>query len=582
MLKPVTYEAGTVKSRQHTKLTSLAFCDTDHVSFQGDGRLRTIPPYAQTAISGISGVCRAIYAQRITGAHEGDCYFFGTNQHLYVQKNGVLHNITPLSQISIALAANPITTVNLSSVLTIAHTAHGKAVGDRVKFAGATTFNGVADTSINREQIVASVPNANSYTVDTGDAASAGGAGGGASVLEYPEITAGIANQMLASGIGIGVFGSGIWGAGGVSASGAQAFPRIWSFDAFGDDVVMCAGDRSAGEGQYIYIWDGDTDIAPTKLTNAPEDCNWVLVVNNSVVALCGKKVKICKLGDATVWSGLSYREKSLERVDIAHSGFRHGDKNAIIHHGNGVILLAYVGGGDIWDLSDLFEDDGVIAPYATARLSTTLICHMRGGFYQYDGGVFQKIDNQQNMDWINANINSADVWHSFGYADTERQEIYFHFPTQGEGEPSDYVIIKSGSFTLGKMDRTAAQRPAIFSTTFYMADNTDIYRHFTQGATQFDWYAQTSFFVGQNGDVRLYMDEFRPDSSQSGDITLEIIGREYPQAQDISYGTYAITASTELVTVKAAGKLLSLKFSGSNEATLGTWTQNIKTMGRR
>ena len=92
----------------------------------------------------------------------------------------------------VALAANPFTTTNGSSVVTIADTAHGFAVGQIVSFAPFTPFNGLAlDADGYLVGLTTSVA-ADSYTIDFGQIASASGTGGGASVLRYaPQISAG-------------------------------------------------------------------------------------------------------------------------------------------------------------------------------------------------------------------------------------------------------------------------------------------------------------------------------------------------------------------------------------------------------
>jgi hypothetical protein len=45
--------------------------------------------------------------------------------------------------------------------------------------------------------------------------------------------------------------------------------------------------------------------------------------------------------------------------------------------------------------------------------------------------------------------------------------------------------------------------------------------------------------------------------------------------------GTWTITSTTQVMSVKAAGRLVKLKFSGSTEATIGFWTYNIRFLGR-
>ena len=76
-----------------------------------------------------------------------------------------------------SLGSNPFTTSNGSSTITVAHTSHGLAVNDRVIFSGSSAVNGITPNDV--EMTVASVVDANSYTVVFTDNASGSGAGGG-------------------------------------------------------------------------------------------------------------------------------------------------------------------------------------------------------------------------------------------------------------------------------------------------------------------------------------------------------------------------------------------------------------------
>ena len=79
-----------------------------------------------------------------------------------------------------SLGANPFTTSSSSSTITVSHTGHGLAVSDRVIFSGSETFNGVTPNDV--EMTVASVVDANSYTVAVTSNPSGSGSGGGSSV----------------------------------------------------------------------------------------------------------------------------------------------------------------------------------------------------------------------------------------------------------------------------------------------------------------------------------------------------------------------------------------------------------------
>lgn len=596
----ISYVPGTQKAPQQTKLTQPAFVDTDHVHFP-DGRLSTIAAYAEATVTAdyvtFKGGCRAIHAAKLTGTHVGTYHLFGTHDRLYCLFQGTLYNITPLrTSASATLGTDPLALVSGDKTMTITYTAHSMAVGDRFKLSGATHgTGGFATANINVEHIVATVPSSDTITVELANAAPATDATeGGAAVQIFKQIAAGTLDQEAAEGYGVGEYGAGIYGQGGPSA-GAQTFPRIWSFGNFGNEIVMCPGDYTSGDGQKIYIWDGDLTVAPTVLSGAPTDCNWVAVVNNAVVALCGRTVKISEIGNATVWSGLTYYSKTLERVWKLVAAYSIGEKAAVIFTPQEAVLLTYVGGTDLWDLADLYTTDGIIGPMAACNREGLLWWRGVRGFYSFDGGSpVVKEDNNQNGDWITESINYGKAWKSFCMADQlEAAQAWYFFPTGTDSEPGDYVIHhRDGHYTLGSMERTAAQRPGIIDSTFYMADSYSesvegsIYRHFTLGAVTFNWYAETADSYYSGGNARFMVDQIVPDSNQSGTMSLTIKTKERPQGSQTSTSAYSITSTTEYVSVKAAGNLLAWRFSGSSAATLGAWKANVmklgQTMGRR
>lgn len=75
-----------------------------------------------------------------------------------------------------------VATISGSTTVTFHHTAHGLAVGDTVSITGSTSVGGIPSTTLNKAHTVASVPNANSFTVTVATAATSTAVGGGAYV----------------------------------------------------------------------------------------------------------------------------------------------------------------------------------------------------------------------------------------------------------------------------------------------------------------------------------------------------------------------------------------------------------------
>lgn len=493
------------------------------------------------------------------------------------------------------LGANPLSVTDTDETVTVTYTAHGLEVGDRIKLVGATATGGISANDLNGEHIVATVPTANTFTFEAGAAATSTTTGGGSAISICVPIAAGALNQEAASGYGTGIYGEGIYGIGGVAVT-AQLFPRIWSFADFGDSVVLCPGDYITGDGQKIYLWDGDLTKAPTILPNAPTDCNWVDVFNNSIVALRGQLIQIAAIGSVSDWDGLGSYLAEVQRAWKLVSTQTLNEKEGCIFTPSFVLRLRYVGGADIWDLSDLFLDDGIIAPNAACILNSAVYWRGARGSYVHTGNIPVRIKNTQNDDWIKENINLGQAWKCFAFSDPQNSEWYFYFPTGDANEPTDYLIhniiglenLPTGSFTLGEMSRTAAQSPGILDGQFYMINSTSTsvagtpYLHFTDGAVTFSWSATTAEQYILSGEYRAMIDQFMPDSSQSGNASLVINTREYPQATLNSTGAYTVGATAEYITVKAAGKLAGFTFSGSSSFTIGAWKMNVRKLGRR
>jgi len=79
-----------------------------------------------------------------------------------------------------SLGTNPFVVTSGSPTITVTHSSHGLSVGDRVTYAGSSAVGGTTPNSV--EMVIASVVNANSYTVAFTSNASSGATGGGSSV----------------------------------------------------------------------------------------------------------------------------------------------------------------------------------------------------------------------------------------------------------------------------------------------------------------------------------------------------------------------------------------------------------------
>ncbi len=482
---------------------------------------------------------------------------------------------------------NPIETLNGSATVTFNYTSHGLTSGDRVRLAGLATTGGIPLGELNAEHII-TVVDVDSFTFTVSTSATVDVTGGGADVKIFTPMAAGNENQTFKSGFGAGLFGRGTFGTNRFSST-TPSFPRISSFDNFGNRFVYCAGDYDEGDGQKIYEWDGDRTLAPTPMIGAPTNCNWVAVVANQVVALCGTNIIIGLTDPATglaQWPEIPSNSPfgdviPVQRATRLLSVVSLGEKSAIVFAPE-PLLLRLVGG--VWDLIELGNEFPIVAPAAYCRFQDGIMWHGQDGNYYFcNGGAVRKMLNRQNGEYVRGNVNQAAIWTTFLMQDQKHDQFWHYYPAGSSLNPSEYVIYSpfSESYTTGEQIKTSAQRPNVIDAQFYTTDRSDIYTSFTTEATSFPWSAKSAFFY-LDPERRFKVTRLWPDSVITGSVNVTIKGKDHAQDAEKNYGTYVIDPSTTSMTVRAAARLISLEFSGDQGFTLPNLKMKVQPMGTR
>ena len=126
---------------------------------------------------------------------------FGTDKKLYVYKDGVIADITPLRATQASLT-NPYVTTSGSATVTVTDAGHGASVGDFVTFSGGSDVGGL---DMNAEFEIASVTSSSVFTVTHSSDASSGATGGGSSAVTAKyQISPGPETNTYGFGFGVG------------------------------------------------------------------------------------------------------------------------------------------------------------------------------------------------------------------------------------------------------------------------------------------------------------------------------------------------------------------------------------------
>lgn len=481
-----------------------------------------------------------------------------------------------------------------SPTIRVTKTSHGYTAGDRIRLANSAAVGGVPAASINIEHIIRQVLTADTFTVNTDTDATSAVTGGGSSVTIQEQISPGPCDFAPGEGFGGGLYGVGLYGVPKLFTNQFQ-YPRIWSVEKFGDDLMVCPGN-----GGKVYVWNHSTANAPTILRNAPTKALWIFQSNNSLGVLgaddVDNRVHMSDTGNATIWSTGPATNAYIDDIEDARlfvSQARARSINLLFGTG-GVFAFQFAGKPDLWLTRRLMGNDGLIGPKARATIDDTVFFMGGADFYVFDGSELSRLPNNTCKRYIFDNLNDNQKWKVFCRPVPEFNQVWWFFPTGTSNEPNEYVIYQwdNKSWTLGKMDRTAAEEPRFLDVSRpYMVNSQSetvegsFYRHHIgddDADSAMTAYAETSYPPIGQGDVTFNVWQFEPDGTQTGnlDVTYYTKLRSQGTTDERTFGPFAVTQTTELLDVSAHGRYRKIRFEQDalgETFTLGAFKEVIQ-----
>jgi len=487
-----------------------------------------------------------------------------------------------------------------TAIITVNQVAHGNLDGDRVKITLAASFAGIPDTEINAEHIIRDVTtDAFDIVVNTFATSSVTGGGGAATEIQE-QIAPGDCDASIGQGYGAGLYGVGLYGVPKTSDNIA-VFPRRWTFDRFGNNIILSPGEQTG-----VYTWDSDESEAPILLSGAPTAVNLVFVSNEIVVTLgasnVGNRIQWSDQGDSTDWTPLATNQAGQDDIEGA------GTFLAVIKLRNVNLLLTetqvytfrYIRRPLIWEIKLLDERSGIIAQ--NARISHNGIAYWMGddNFYMYRGGNVEIIPSNSTPEttlkkFVFENLNTAQKSKIFAWFNRKFHEIWWHYPSAGSLE-CDRVVrfnVKDFTWTPDTMERTAGEYPVPLTVNPFVAtlndDRTEsiLYQHEKGNNDNLDSlpFSLTSPFVN-SGTRTVNGLGFAPDSIQTGDISVQIAFKKYPQDTRLfNNGPYTVTPTKNHIDYTSQGRFWRYLITGdelNQEWIAGFWQEFLRGSSRR
>lgn len=504
---------------------------------------------------------------------------------------------------------NPFTTVSFNHV-TVAHTAHGLRVGDALAYANATTVGGL---NMNGSWVVASVPDANTYTFDHTDQASYMPTGSGGTVnYSYAQLltgsnraiitwkdnsvvtwaglgthshlyamgrtgalyditpagfTSGRASSSAAGGYGSGAYGASTYGTPRADSTLIQD-ASVWTLDTFGQYLVGCMADDGK-----LYEWQLVTGTPAAAITNAPTGCRAVFVTEERIMVALGaesvpRRVKWCDAEADTVWTPAATNQAG--DFDLQTAGRLMMGKK--VRGGNlvwtdlDVHLMTYTADILVYSFNKLAEGCGAISQNCAAVLTASTVWMGSKGFWLWNGFVQPlpcEVSDYVFSD-INANqLSKVTCWHNSVFG-----EVTWHYPSSGSNENDRYVTYsyRERHWTIGS---TLARLAGIDRGTFLypLLAGSDGYTYEHEVGFSYDGqypFLESGPFEGGNGDNVMHALQLIPDEKTSGDVTATFKVKFYPNGPETSFGPYTLSASTD---VRFCGRQTKVRYTGSQLA---------------
>ena len=506
------------------------------------------------------------------------------------------------------------TTVNGSSIVSVALTAHGTSAGVTVVFPIATTGNGV---TIQGAYLVNTVTDANDFTITaqaTANASSSFSMNGGNAQLVY---YIAIGPPPIGAGFGLGGFGGGGFGTGVVNPSqtGTPITATDWTSDNWGEIALACP--QNGG----IYYFDPTGGFTNASLISSGPVFNSGIFVSTSQQILIAYGSTIdetigggiglqqdpmlvawCDVGNFFQWQALSTDQAGSFRIPIGSrciGGMAVANQN-LIWTDLDLWAMNYVGFPLEYGFNKIGAGAGLASSHAALQLRGGVYWMGVSNFYRYAGSGVQVIPCDV-WDYVFQRINLPFVSNVRAMPNTPFNEAGWFFPSNASvsGENDSYVkfnITEPGApWDYGVLARSAWIDQTVLGSPIGAVSGGVIYQH-EQGQDAAGQPLVASFTTGYfalaEGEEFVFVDQAFPDmiwetqgTNTSAQIQVTFLTVNYPGDTPIAYGPYTVTSATQFISLRFRARQVAIQIQSADLGSfwrLGKCRFRFAASGRR
>jgi hypothetical protein len=398
------------------------------------------------------------------------------------------------------------------------------------------------------------------------------------------------------TGYGVGGYGEGGYGSGipPQPEEGTPITTADWTLDNWGEILISCPLNGAIYEWSPLAGYNTSSVIGEAPIVNA----GIVTAMPQRQIIAWGSTftgiqdpllIRWCDVDNFLVWEGLVSNQAGSYRIPKGSKIIQciQGPQQTLVWTDVNLWAMQYVGPPYVYQFNEIGSGCGLIGRKAATSLNGVVYWMGPSQFYRLAGSgveaiacpvwdvIFQDLDTN-NLDKIRIAPNSR-----FG-------EISWFYPTAGNGgEPNKYVKynIALDQWDYGTLERTAwinesVLGPPIGSGPLPGGGGYYIVQHETSpdavnasgNPIPINASFQTGYFVMNEADVKMFVDQVWPDmkwgyydGSQSAQVNLTFYITDFAGQTPLEYGPYAMTVSTDYITPRFRGRLVSIKMESND-----------------
>jgi len=535
----------------------------------------------------------------------------GTTYKYYVTTGDVLNDVTP---IRVTTGSNEISfsATNGSSTLTVTDNSHGAAANDFVTYSGCATLGGLITANVlNQEYQIVTVTGVNTYTITAKDtsgatvtANSSDSGNGQGTVIGAYQINVGLDVYVQSTGWGAGTWGAGTFGSSSAISESGQL--RLWSHDAFGEDLII---NPRAGS---VYYWDESSgtsaravdittlsgaNLSPTKgLQTIVSDIDrHVIVLGADPIVGSARSGAIDPLLIAfssqesiTEWEPTSTNTAGSLRLSSGSQiiGGLRARQEILIWTDTALYSMQFVGAPFTFGVNLINENVGLISPNGFVNAPDAVYWMARDGFYTYTGSV-QRLECSV-LNYVLDDFNSSQSFKVTAFTNKEFNEVGWFYPSSSSTEIDRYVAYNylEGAWSIGELSRTAWLDDGIFQKPRATGKDSSVnYIYTHEDSDDADGLPMDNVFI-ESGDIDIddgekfgFVKKIIPDvkfignNSSTGQINFVLKTRNFPGDTLTTNSTNNVTSSTQQNYVRARSRQMVFRAQSDDDAATGVRT---------